>query len=85
MRFSELVGKEIIGLDNAEKMGVIGDSDLVIDAESGRIESIILPRKSVWPWGKKRDDLVIPWQSVVTIGPDMIIIRLNQQGQTPLA
>ncbi|GED70184.1 sporulation protein YlmC/YmxH [Brevibacillus reuszeri] len=79
MRLSELGGKEIIGLDTGERMGVISDSDLVIHAENGSIQSIILPGGSFFGFGKKRDDLVIPWNSIVKIGPDMVIIQLNQQ------
>ncbi|MFD2371351.1 YlmC/YmxH family sporulation protein [Brevibacillus sp. GCM10020057] len=79
MRLSELGGKEIIGLDTGEKMGVISDSDLVIHPESGQIQSIILPKGSFFGFGKKREDLVIPWTSIVKIGPDMVIIQLDQQ------
>ncbi|MGG4453717.1 YlmC/YmxH family sporulation protein [Brevibacillus porteri] len=77
MRLSELGGKEIIGLDNGEKMGVISDSDLVIHPENGMIQSIILPGGSFFGFGKKREDLVIPWSSIVKIGPDMVIIQLQ--------
>ncbi|WP_281868741.1 YlmC/YmxH family sporulation protein [Brevibacillus parabrevis] len=79
MRLSELGGKEIIGLDNGEKMGVISDSDLVIQPESGAIQSIILPGSSFFGFGKKREDLVIPWSSIVKIGPDMVIVSLGQE------
>lgn len=79
MRLSELGGKEIIGLDTGERMGVISNSDLVIQAENGRIQSIILPGGSFFGFGKKREDIVIPWSAIVKIGPDMVIIQLNQQ------
>ncbi|QRG65443.1 YlmC/YmxH family sporulation protein [Brevibacillus choshinensis] len=77
MRLSELGGKEIIGLDTGEKMGVISDSDLVINPDDGQIQSIVLPGGSFFGFGKKREDIVIPWSSIVKIGPDMIIIQLN--------
>ncbi|MGG1661363.1 YlmC/YmxH family sporulation protein [Brevibacillus sp. NRS-1366] len=79
MRLSELGGKEIIGLDTGERMGVISNSDLVIQAENGSIQSIILPGGSFFGLGKKREDIVIPWSAIVKIGPDMVIIQLNQQ------
>lgn len=79
MRLSELGGKEIIGLDTGEKMGVISDSDLVINEDNGTIQSIILPGGSFFGFGKKRDDIVIPWSAIVKIGPDMVIIQQNQQ------
>jgi YlmC/YmxH family sporulation protein len=78
MRLSELSGKEIIGLDNGERMGVVGDSDLEINPDSGRITSIILPGGRLFGFGKRRDDIVIPWESIVKIGPDMIIIQLKK-------
>ena len=79
MRLSELGGKEIIGLDTGERMGVISNSDLVIQAENGSIQSIILPGGSFFGFGKKREDIVIPWSAIIKIGPDMVIIQLNQQ------
>jgi YlmC/YmxH family sporulation protein len=79
MRLSELGGKEIIGLDNGERMGVVGDADLEIDPATGRITSIILPGGSLFGFGKRREDIVIPWNSIVKIGPDMMIIQLNKE------
>lgn len=48
MRLSEMSGKEIIGLDNGERLGVIGDSDLEINTETGSIHAIIVPGGSFW-------------------------------------
>ncbi|WP_400163028.1 YlmC/YmxH family sporulation protein [Brevibacillus sp. TJ4] len=84
MRLSQLGGKEIIGLDTGERMGVIGDSDLVINPETGQIESIILPAGGFFGLGKKREDIVIPWSAIVKIGSDMVIIQVHQrQEQAP--
>ncbi|USG67981.1 YlmC/YmxH family sporulation protein [Brevibacillus ruminantium] len=79
MRLSEMSGKEIIGLDNGERLGVIGDSDLEINTETGQINAIIVPGGSFFGFGKKREDLVIPWEAIVKIGADMVIIHVNQQ------
>jgi len=79
MRLSELGGKEIIGLDNGERMGVVGDADLEIDPATGRIMSIVLPGGSLFGFGKRRDDIVIPWSSIVKIGPDIMIIQINSE------
>ncbi len=80
MRLSELSGKEIIGLDNGERMGVVGDSDLEINPATGEILSIIMPGGSLFGFGKRKEDIVIPWNSIVKIGPDMMIIQLNKEG-----
>lgn len=79
MRLSELGGKEIVCLDTGAKLGVISDSDLVINPDNGMIQSIILPGGSFFGFGKKREDMVIPWNAIVKIGPDMIIIQQNKQ------
>ena len=42
MRLSELGEKEVVNLNNGGRLGILADSDLVIDEESGRID-----RKSV--------------------------------------
>jgi YlmC/YmxH family sporulation protein len=77
MRLSDFSGKEIIGLDNGEKMGIVGNSDMEINENTGEIKTIILPGGSFFGFGKRKDDVIIPWQSIVKIGPDMVIIELK--------
>ena len=79
MRMGELVGKEIININNGRRLGVVGDSDMAVDIESGDIQSIILPRKNnfVNLWAD-RQNLIIPWDSVKKIGTEVIIVELDQ-------
>ena len=79
MRFSQFGGKEIIGLDNGERLGVIGDADLEINTETGQIRSIIIPQGGFFALGKRREDIVIPWEAIVKIGPDMVIIQMHRR------
>lgn len=79
MRFSKFSGKEVIDLDNGERMGILGQSDLVIHPETGRIESIVLPGNSFLGFGRQKNEVVIPWQSIRKIGPDMIIVELKDR------
>lgn len=81
MRFSEFSEKEIIDLDNGERMGVLGQSDLVIHPETGQIECIVLSGSSFFGFGKKKQDVIIPWNSIRKIGPDMIIVELKERGK----
>lgn len=81
MRLSEFSGKEIIGLDTGEKMGVIGHSDLEIDTATGEITAIILPGSTFFGFGKRKEDVVIPWNAIVKIGPDMIIVGGSKEGE----
>lgn len=79
MRMCDLVGKEIVNIYNGARLGVVGESDMVIDKESGEIQSIILPKKSnfinLWV---DRLQLIIPWEAVRKIGSEVIIVELDQ-------
>lgn len=81
MRLSELSGKEIIGFDNGERLGGVGQSDLEINPETGEIQAIILPGSSFLGIGKRKEDLVIPWKSILKIGPDMMIVETQPKNQ----
>ncbi|OPY59095.1 MAG: PRC-barrel domain protein [Pelotomaculum sp. PtaU1.Bin035] len=79
MRMGDLVGKEIINICNGARLGVVGESDMDIDVDSGEIRSIILPKKNniinLWV---DRQHLVIPWEAVRKIGEEVIIVELDQ-------
>ncbi|MFB1049651.1 YlmC/YmxH family sporulation protein [Paraliobacillus sp. JSM ZJ581] len=69
--------KEIILVENGEKIGMIVDLD--IDEEKGRIIQLVVGTKNkVIPLFGKQDELVIPWEDIVTVGSDVILIRTNK-------
>lgn len=79
MRMTDLVGKEIVNIYNGARLGVVGESDLAIDMDSGEIRSIILPRRSnILNMWLDRRHLEIPWESVRKIGSEVIIVDLDQ-------
>lgn len=84
MRLTELVGKEVVNMFNGARLGVIGESDLTIDADSGYVHSIILPRRSniVNMW-LDRQELTIPWEAVRKIGSEVIIVELENNQAPP--
>ncbi|MFZ5649091.1 MAG: YlmC/YmxH family sporulation protein [Bacillota bacterium] len=79
MRMAELAGKEIVNIYDGARLGVVGESDMVIDIETGRITSMIIPRKSnflnLW---MDRQHMVIPWESIKKIGYEVMIVDLDQ-------
>lgn len=79
MRMGELAGKEIVNIFDGARLGVVGESDLTIDAESGQVESIILPLRSNFInfWVDKQS-LIIPWRAIKKIGAEVIIVELDQ-------
>ncbi len=74
MRYSDLAGKEIVCLDEGIRLGVVNDTDLIINTATGTVESIIIP------YGKgyfKHKVVVVPWKGVKKIGRDLIIVDLS--------
>ena len=79
MRMYELAGKEIININDGARLGVVGETDLAVDVESGEIQSIILPRKgNILNFWTDKQELVIPWAAVKKIGLEAIIVTLDQ-------
>ncbi|WP_026701107.1 YlmC/YmxH family sporulation protein [Salibacterium aidingense] len=71
MLLSEWTRKEIIDGNHAVKLGLPGNPDLVIDEKSGRIKEIIIATS---PFRKKSKSWRIPWNSIIKIGDDFVII-----------
>lgn len=74
MELSRLSRKEIINLHDGSRLGYVGDSDLVIDAQTGSIQSIIIV-----PRGMKlraTRELAIPWSSIKKIGDEVLIVDI---------
>jgi YlmC/YmxH family sporulation protein len=64
MRLNDLVGKEMVNIYDGMRMGTVGESDMVIDEETGDIVSIILPNKgNLLNFWVDRQKLIIPWSA----------------------
>ncbi|MBX6378763.1 MAG: YlmC/YmxH family sporulation protein, partial [Clostridia bacterium] len=48
MRWSELAGKEIINLHDGARLGRLGEADLLLDPETGTIESLLVSAGGGW-------------------------------------
>lgn len=79
MRLMELGQKEIVNLNNGGRLGLIADSDFLIDEESGTIFSLLIPERrfSLRILGLESSGIEIPWTAIRKIGYDMIIIELE--------
>ncbi len=76
MRFSELEGKEVIDIAEGVRLGPCGQADLLVDAETGRIEALLIPYRRRW---RGREELEIPWSDVRKVGRDVLIVDLSRQ------
>ncbi|MBE3591076.1 MAG: YlmC/YmxH family sporulation protein [Firmicutes bacterium] len=72
MRWSELAGKDIINIENADRLGRVDDADLVL-REDGSIESLIASSRGRW-----RNGLTIAWERVIKIGPEAMLVALPE-------
>jgi len=82
MRLSNLAGKEIINLYDGARLGMIGDSELMIDTESGKVESIIVPNNgALMNFFYKQKDLFIPWRAIKKVGNEVIIVELEEANE----
>lgn len=77
VRMSELASKEIVNLMTGERLGLVGESDLVIDESAqGRIVEMVLPPRRGLLGG--RAGAVIPWSAVRRIGPEVVLVELDE-------
>ncbi|MCD8502507.1 MAG: YlmC/YmxH family sporulation protein [Bacillaceae bacterium] len=79
MRLSEISGKEIVDFDKGERLGILGQTDLVIDEETGQIESFVIPSLKWFGLGKKEKEVIVHWRQIMKIGTDMIMIDVNKE------
>jgi YlmC/YmxH family sporulation protein len=73
------VGKEMVNIYDVMRMGTVWESDMLIDHESGRIISIILPNQgNLLNFWADRQKLTIPWEAVKKVGREVIVVDLDQ-------
>lgn len=77
MRLSTIGGKEIINLYDGSSLGLISESDLLINKQTGRIHSLLIPEnRGLFSLFSSNTLIEIPWGAIKKIGNDMIIIDL---------
>jgi YlmC/YmxH family sporulation protein len=76
MKLSELGGKEIVDVKRAERLGVLGQTDLEINERTGQVEALIIPSLKWFGLRKQGGEVRVPWKHIKKIGADMIIIDI---------
>jgi len=76
--FSDLRYREVIDVHTGFRLGYISDAEF--DDEDGRLRSFITPGKAKF-FGLlgREDDYVLPWESIVRIGRDIILIDSKEE------
>jgi YlmC/YmxH family sporulation protein len=73
MRGSELQGKEVIELTTGARLGLLKESELLLDLTAGRVEGLILRQPSFG--GLSKTERVIPWSQIRKISAELIIVE----------
>ncbi|SES73326.1 YlmC/YmxH family sporulation protein [Anaerobranca gottschalkii] len=76
MRISDLRNKEILNFSEGLLIGHF--DDLEIDLEKGIIKSLIISgRRGFLVFFTDEPDIIIPWNKIIKIGHDVIIVDLS--------
>ncbi len=78
VRISEFQVKDVVSVSDGRKLGNI--TDIEINLDSGRIEAIVIGGggKLLGFFGKD-EEVVVPWNNIVKIGEDVILVRYKEQ------
>lgn len=78
LKLSEIREKEVININTGERMGFVDDFE--INMEKGYVDALVISSS-----GKmlgiftKTADIIIPWNNIVRIGTDTILVDHNNQ------
>ena len=76
MLLSEIGDKEIADVSRGSLHGKLWDAELLFDERTGQIKSLLVP--DFQGAGKHfKEDLQLPWNSIIIIGEDMILFKSN--------
>ncbi len=71
--------KDVVNVLDGKNLGQV--SDLEINTQLGRIESIVVPGKGngkFFGFFGGGEEIMIPWRNIVKIGKDVILVRLDE-------
>ena len=75
MRAAELKQREVINITTAERIGFV--SDVEMNFENGCVESVIVPKRGSFSGlFCKKQDVIVPWEKIVSVGRDLILIEM---------
>ncbi len=75
---SDLKSKEVINIENGEKLGFI--DDIEFETESGMVAAfVIMGRSRLWGLLGKDDDIILSVKDIEIIGKDTVLVRHNEE------
>jgi YlmC/YmxH family sporulation protein len=80
LKVSEFQIKDVVNVSDGKRLGNIDDIEINLD--TGKIESIIIGGVGrVLGFFGKDEEVVIPWQNILKIGEDVILVRYKGYGE----
>ncbi len=79
MTLSDIEEKDVINVVTGERIGYV--SSLKIDTNSGQIIAITVQpsMRFISFFSKEEESVVVPWNQILKIGEDVIIVNVNQR------
>jgi YlmC/YmxH family sporulation protein len=74
IKISDLRARDVINILDGKKLGNIIDIDL--DLDNGRVLGLVLPGRSRGFIFSKREELTVPWNKIIRIGRDVILVEV---------
>lgn len=76
LKASDLRVKDVININDGKRLGQLVDVE--INNDTGRIEAIVVPNPGrILGLFGGGNDRVIPWDKIVKIGPDCILVNIE--------
>lgn len=74
MLLSEIGDKEVVDLVKGSMHGKLWDAEILFEEQTGVIKSLMVPNFG-GSAGRFKEEIQLPWSSIIVIGEDMIIFR----------
>lgn len=69
--------KDVINIKTGRRLGELADVE--IDEKTGKITALVVPGPArLWGLLGSEKDIVIPWNKIVCIGPDCILVDWDE-------
>lgn len=79
IRVSDLKVQEVVDVSSGTRLGYV--SDVEVDLENGYVTALILPGDvGLRGLFSRANDIVIPWDRIVKIGADLILVEIEELG-----
>ena len=70
----ELCERDVVNVNSGTNLGKV--DDLQIDEETARVQALVIyGRLKLFGLLGREEDLLIPWQEIVTIGSDVVLVN----------